>query len=243
MRILGLYHPNKSDEFLTEMVKLGFNGYAINPDWNPDPSLSYYENQIEHAKKMRAFYEHLKTLGFKHFLMPAAGWGLADFDQNWFYEIVYNEFKDCGDDILWSIEEFYEDWVETGKMTEEEYNKILTKKKQFFANTNLELGNTARNKIRFNSDSLTSYIRQSKYWRPTDKLNWIFGQLAWHNLIGSLCYKSKSKSCGDVVYLYQGNYSKLDGIGWENAIGDFLGIREKFEAWQRKRFIEKFKEK
>ncbi|MHB8842201.1 MAG: hypothetical protein ACYC56_10550 [Candidatus Aquicultor sp.] len=246
MKFLGIWHPDRSEEFAKKLLAQGFNTYMIAPNWelvvseNPKDT-PYEELQELTAIEMRERYDKLKKMGFKFFLNFGSGWGLGEFDKNWFFRKIYEQFEDC-DDMLFDLGEFYEDYVETGKMKEEEYTGIVAEKREFFGKK-LELGNTARNKIKLGSDTLTSYWNQEKYWRNTDPFVWIFGQAGWHN-ISSLRYKSKAEWCKknniQVALLYQGDKSEWKAIGWENKIADILHIRNWFENWQRKRFIKIF---
>lgn len=176
-------------------------------------------------------------MGFEFFLNLGSGWGLGSYDNNYFYKVIGEEFKDTN--VLFDVGEFYEDYVETGKIDIATYAAIMYEKKLYFGKR-MEQGNTARNKFSLNSDTLTSYWAQHKYW-TNDPFVWIFGQFAYHNF-SSLRYKKKAKICLDrninVAFLYQGNPAAWTAIGWENKL--FNCIRPWFERWQRKRFIRSF---
>lgn len=259
MKILGIYHPRTKELWYCNYLrKLGFNAITLDPlhEWHiadTIPGLSIEEKQIKAAELMFKKYELLKRMGYVYFLNLGSSWGLGEFDGNYFWKVIGEKFKNC-DDVIFDIGEFYEDYVEQAsyydynlkakrKLTEPEYYRILGEKFSYFGKR-VEIGNTRRNKLRFNADTLTSYEFQDKYWTKQDIFAWIFGQCGWHNLIGSLMYGRKAKQCNKKgigkAFLYQGNPSAWTVIGFENKILDFFGLREFFESWQRKRFIKKF---
>ena len=246
---LGILHPSNFDyAFAEDLRKSGFNTLYINvsPFWEQTETgspkeFSYEFKQEIVAQKMRAYYEDLKDMGFTFFIIDA-GWGLGNFDNNYFYEKIYKAFEDC-EDVLFDWGECYEDYVETKKMTLDEYYRVAEQRINLISGQ-LSIGATSRNKDRLGATSLTSYCPQEKYWRKTDKYLWIFGQLAWHNLFGSLDYESKAKWVKEngvgTVLLYQFNPSSWSWLGFENKIGDILGCRQSFEKKQREEFIKAF---
>lgn len=243
---LLLWHPhNASLGFADQMFKQGFNAWRIpvEPFWDDvkDLQIDVEDKQKITANGMYAFYLALSRLGFQYFVVDA-GWGLGSFDNNYFYEHIFNRFEGKND-VLFDWGECYEDYVETKKMTVNEYWKVFEQRHDLMGDK-LTVGATARNKEKLGATSLTSYLNQEKYWRETDKLAWVFGQCAWHNLFGSLDYEGKAKRIKElginVVGLYQGNTSEWTCIGWENKILDLFGKRNKFEENQREKFIKHF---
>lgn len=261
MKILGIYHPKaKEIWFCNYLRKLGFNAIVLDPshDWNianeTYPHWGVIPKQHKAADLMFTRYKLLKKMGYEYFVNLGSSWGLGKLDGNYFFKIIGDKFIDCKD-MIFDIGEFYEDYVEQAnymdpitkqkrKLTYDEYQNVMNEKIKYFGDR-VEIGNTRRNKLRFNSDTLTSYEFQNRYWRK-DLFVWIFGQCGWHNLIGSLMYGRKNKQCKErgieKAILYQGNPSSWTVIGFENKILDFFKLREWFENWQRKRFIKKFKE-
>lgn len=246
MYLLLWHKENGNLAFAKAMHKAGFNAWRIpvEPFWNQvkDLQIDVEDKQKMTANSMYDFYLSLKRLGFKFFLIDA-GWGLGSFDGNYFYERIYDKFEGK-QDVLYDWGECYEDCVETKKMTIEQYWKVFEQRHDLMGEQ-LTVGATARNKDKLGATSLTSYINQEKYWRSSDKLAWIFGQYAYHNLLGSLDYESKARKIKelkiDVVGLYQGNPSNWSAVGWENKIADMFGLREKFEEKLRTKFINFFR--
>lgn len=246
---LFLWHKdNGSLVFAKRMHSVGFNAWRIpvEPFWNEvkDLQIDIDSKQKMVANKMYEMYLSLKIIGYKLFVVDA-GWGLGDFDKNYFYERIYDKFKEK-EDVIFDWGECYEDYVETKKMTWEQYLDVFEQRIKLMG-SRLAIGATARNKLKLNANSLTSYLNQEKYWTSADILVWIFGQYAWHNLCGSLDYENKAKKIKElninVVGLYQNNPTNWSWLGWENKIMDILGKKEKFEAGQREKFINIFKEK
>ena len=259
MKVLGIYHPKiKEIWYCNYLRKLGFNAIVLDPihDWQlaeaTYPNWEPRQKQHKAAEFMFTRYRILKKMGFTYFLNLGSSWGLGKLDGNYFYKVIGEQFKDCKD-MIFDIGEFYEDYVEQAsyfdykinakrKLTYDEYSNVMAEKLEYFGDR-VEIGNTRRNKIRFNSDTLTSYEFQNRYWR-VDPFVWIFGQAGWHNLIGSLMYGRKNRQCKEKgierAFIYQGNPSAWTVIGFENKILDLFHLREWFENWQRKRFIKKF---
>lgn len=246
MNHLFLWHPKNGDlRFARNMFIKGFNAWRIPVEdfYNKTGNVTDIEARQEvTARLMYDFYLQLKTVGFKFFIVDA-GWGLGEYDGNYFYEKIYNQFEAC-DDILFDWGECYEDYVETKKMTINQYRRVAEQRINLMAGR-LSIGATARNKDKLGANSLTSYLCQEKYWRETDNLIWIFGQYAYHNLLGSLNYEKKAEQIRKlgikVIGLYQGNPSEWSSVGWENKIFDILGKREKFEEDKREKFIKYFR--
>ena len=244
---LFIWHPKNADlRFARNLFIQGFNAWRI-PIYDfwkqvENLNLTIDEKQMKTALAMYDFYLSLKAIGYKFFVVDA-GWGLGSFDGNYFYEKIFSVFEKC-DDVIFDWGECFEDYVETGKMTEAEYYRVVEQRVSIMAGK-LTIGATARNKKKLGADSLTSYLQQGKYWERTDKLAWIFGQIGWHNLFGSLDYQNKAEHLNmlgvKVIGLYQGNPSDWSWIGWENKILDLFGKRNKFEENQREKFIKHFR--
>jgi len=246
MNYLFLWHPKNGDiKFAEQMFIKGFNAWRIPVLWDEVADLPYdYEQKQNIAvEKMFNFYTELKKIGFEFFIVDA-GWGLGSFDENYFYEKIYKKFANYSD-VLFDWGETFEDYVETKKMPDWIYWQIIRKEREDLIGDKLTIGATARNKDKLNATSLTSYFNQTKYFRKTDKLVWIFGQVGWHNLFGSLNYEKlydKIVELGiNVVGLYQGNSADWSWIGWENKILEMFNLREKFELKRTKEFLKVFK--
>lgn len=244
---LFLWHPKNYDlAFARKCYKRGFNAWRIpvEPFWNEvkDLQIDIDSKQKMVANKMYERYLALKIIGYKFFIIDY-GWGLGDYDKNYFYEKISDKFEGK-ENILYDWGECYEDYVETKKMTKEQYWKVFEQRHDLVGEQ-LVIGATARNKDKLGATSLTSYLCQEKYWRETDNLIWIFGQAAYHNLLGSLNYEKKAEQIRKlgikVIGLYQGNPSEWSSVGWENKIFDILGKREKFEEDKREKFIKYFR--
>lgn len=244
---LFIWHPKNADlRFARNLFIQGFNAWRI-PIYDfwkqvENLNLTIDEKQMKTALMMYDFYLNLKAIGYKFFVVDA-GWGLGSFDGNYFYEKIFSVFEKC-EDVIFDWGECYEDWVETGKMTEAEYREVRKEREKVFGDR-ITIGATARNKKKLNADSLTSYYKQENHWEKTDKLVWIFGQCAWHNLFGSLDYDSLSRRARALkinhIGLYQGNPSEWSWAGFENKLLDLFGKREKFEEEKREKFIKQFK--
>lgn len=246
---LFIWHPKNHDiKFARQLRKMGFNAWRIpvEPFWTEASYWGVFSNEDKQkfvAVKMFALYEELKNTGYEFFIIDA-GWGLGSYDNNYFYEKIFNRFKQCND-VVFDWGECYEDYVEKKKMTLQQYKEAFQQRYKLIG-SRLIVGATARNKKNFGANSLTSYLNQKKYWSSEDSLAWIFGQSAWHNFAGSLCYKSKARQLKklsvNLIGLYQGNPAEWNSIGWENKLMKLFGLKECFEEWQRNRFIKYFGE-
>jgi len=244
---LGIWHPKCGEiTFDKEMFKMGFNSYRIpvSPFWKEVENLcaSYEDKQKATAKKMFEHYLVLKEIGYVFFLVDF-GWGLGKYDQNWFYKVIYDEFKDC-EDVFYDFGEFYEDYVETEKIDEITYESIMKERKDLIGDK-LWIGATSRNKDKLGAVSLTSYWNQKKYWRATDKFVWIYGQLKFD---ADMCYENLSKVAKELginkFFLYQGDPKKFDiavPYTWLNSLLRLFGKDEKYEKNKREKFIKSFK--
>lgn len=219
-----------------------FNAVYIGVTW-----LGNGDTQEKSVERMWNEYQSHKANGHTIFLIQF-GYGLGDFDNNYFYKVIFRKFKDCSD-VIFYIGEFYEEFAETGKFSPTQVEAIVFER-MLLTKYNLIWDATARNKINIGANSLSSYFHQTKFWRTTDKFAWIYGQFAWHScipFIGSSSYKRLAKRINELgiknVGLYQGDsniWAWSKPYTWGTWLQSKLGIQDWYEALQRKRFLKYF---
>lgn len=246
--ILGIWTNDINYE---ELREIGFNAIflPVYPFWveADKMDIDYSLKQKLTAEVMYSEYLRLKQLGFSFFLIDF-GWGLGAFDNNYFYEKIYNRFKN--DDILFYFGEPIEQLVEDRKYEYYDVKKIIDERFSL-AGEQLLLDSTTRNIEQLRKDfpyiktAISSYYNQHKYWVKGQALSWIYGQL---KIGGSLCYKKLSSAADEkgitIRFLYQGD----DGVfkfsipfTWFNSLLRLIGLDKRFKKWQQRRFIKHFR--
>lgn len=239
-KILGIWLPDYNVD-LSKLKRLGFNGIIIRSDW--------YDNDTfeDYLKRLWKLYCDAYQNGFKFFVVDFSQ-GLGKYDNNYNYVSVYKMFQ-YEEGIIFYIGEPYENYIETGLLTEEQMKDMINDKLALIK-YQVFMDATVRNYMKMylnfypNYAAISSYYNQHKYWLYTNAI-WIYGQL---KLGGSLRYKFLSEQANkyniQIRLLYQGDSDKFDikkPYTWLNALLRLLGLRKIFEKWQRKRFIKYFK--
>ncbi len=246
MKTLGIWTLDLSDNNLVVLSKDGFNGLFL-------PIGYFYNgNQDETVNQMFKKYLKARELGFKYFLIDC-GWGLGEFDNNYFYKKIIDKFREC-EDVDFYLGEPIESWLETKTLTWEQiYKNEINERYGLTKRGNLIMDATLRNYHSladwtglYKNITISSYYNQHKEWRNYFPHVWIYGQL---KIGGSLRYKKLSKIADSLNiekrFLYQGDLNKWnwkEPFTWLNAILNLIGLQKWFENNQRKRFIKSFGE-
>lgn len=213
-RLLGIWTPDLSMSNLAKLKAQGFNALLLHIDW----FWRITEDQDKTVFWMFSWYENAKKLGYTYFLIDC-GWGLGMLDGNYFYKKIIEKFKMCHD-VQFYFGEPIEQFIETKQFAFFQTVNILRKRRML----------------------TTCYYNLRRYWGKFTPFVWIYGQL---KIGGSLRYKKLSQAANslniETRFLYQAD---LPGWTWYNWIIKLLKIfhlQERFENWQRDRFIKSFK--
>ena len=269
-KYLAVYDPigqrignNLDFLFAKKCLEIGYNSYYLDLNiywcrWEVKNGFYYEDKQIYAVDDMFKDYIKLREMGYELFIVTA-GWGLGSLDNNYFYKVIYDKFRDS-EDVVYDCGEFYEDYVEKAtfvnfagekeKLLLDTYNNIINIKKRLIGDK-LIIGATARNKKILQANSLTSYLFQECYWEEGDKLAWFYGQFSITHFFSSLWYKSHSKKLDSLGVslriLYQGDGNKWiwsQPYTWANCIMNKIHFKNwNLQEWFENRLLMRFPEK
>lgn len=231
--ILGIWTNDLGVKNTKKLADKGFNGIFM--------LCGYYWNQCfvgqdteqaqnETVALMKESYLNYKEQGYEYFLIDG-GWGLGEYDGNYFYEKIINAFKECNDVEFYLGEPFIE-LNEKLKIYVDNIVDIIRERKSIDKRWIVDA--PARQQDLYKFDALSSYMFQGKHWRKQHTFAWIYGSVTYTLLFGSLCYARKKEQLEKLgiskIFLYQGDedwmtYTGLNGYLQDRFIKTFGGTK------------------